>query len=609
MNGSAYNNWSILKDKPFVTPEMFGAVGDGVTDDSSAIQAAVDTGLAVVFEPKTYRCAEITTNKSVTWIGTNDTVIQTISISPNTNQFRNVLTVIGNSENLEEIQVEISGIHFKGLGAALTASTTNPPFPTLLKFDSCNVNIHDNSFSSLYTKNRNKRSVDRDQWFGIFHTCIDCTEVEIDNNEFFDSGDEELTWIWRRDQNFKNTYKFINNDIQDIHGWSFDANAEIIHFSSNKIQRFNHIDTSVTNFNATQLFCSNNYVVDSVYTQLFDGCEGGYQTAKYTEIENNYVDSPWGGVLAYIQSIRVSIRNNFHVGRQALVLQYWDSQSDCIPESTIIENNHFKTKFDPSNTRTERQCINALSNASSTEFVELYELIIRDNIFDLSEYDNVSTRGIMPCVIQNTSKSVIERNTIIGKPIDGHISGSIGFFTDSVTNNKNLEFKDNILKSDNALSTNTYISYTGVNQTITNLLCINNQILNGSNYSLLRLQNAGDFRFPNIQSYRLDFQLYFNNIQLYDENKRVIYSQSKSAFSTIQQLIQNVRWTDSTSRLNIIVDVLETTRTLPSGNLGTVEISKQSDNLFLTFRDTQANVYTCTYVNNTWSSWKQVSLV
>lgn len=39
----------------FVTPEMFGAVGDGVTDDSQAIQNAIDSGNPVYLTNKTYK--------------------------------------------------------------------------------------------------------------------------------------------------------------------------------------------------------------------------------------------------------------------------------------------------------------------------------------------------------------------------------------------------------------------------------------------------------------------------------------------------------------------------------------------------------------------------
>lgn len=43
----------------FVTPEMYGAKGDGVTDDTQAIQSAIDSGKSVLFNKKTYVCGRV----------------------------------------------------------------------------------------------------------------------------------------------------------------------------------------------------------------------------------------------------------------------------------------------------------------------------------------------------------------------------------------------------------------------------------------------------------------------------------------------------------------------------------------------------------------------
>lgn len=64
-------------DSGFVTPEMFGAVGDGVTDDTEAVQAAINTGRKVLFSNKTYLITPITIAKSSDLLGEDGAKIVT----------------------------------------------------------------------------------------------------------------------------------------------------------------------------------------------------------------------------------------------------------------------------------------------------------------------------------------------------------------------------------------------------------------------------------------------------------------------------------------------------------------------------------------------------
>ena len=66
LDGGLYAHMVYKHD--FVTPEMFGAYGDGVNDhdDSEAIQFAFDTGKVVEFSPKTYTCFALTVTSPIT---------------------------------------------------------------------------------------------------------------------------------------------------------------------------------------------------------------------------------------------------------------------------------------------------------------------------------------------------------------------------------------------------------------------------------------------------------------------------------------------------------------------------------------------------------------
>jgi len=60
-----------------VSATDFGAVGDGVADDTLAIQAALDTGLPIIFSPGTYLCANLTQSVSgQTIYGLGDVILK-----------------------------------------------------------------------------------------------------------------------------------------------------------------------------------------------------------------------------------------------------------------------------------------------------------------------------------------------------------------------------------------------------------------------------------------------------------------------------------------------------------------------------------------------------
>lgn len=127
----------------YVTPELFGAVGDGSTNDAAAIQSAVDSGKPVYFDNKNYRVnSTITLPSSTKLIGSGDGCI--ISTTSNIS----IITITGKKCSISDITLlgndtgaAQTGINVTGNGGLTLDYTSNMLV---------NVRFKDLNFAGLY---------------------------------------------------------------------------------------------------------------------------------------------------------------------------------------------------------------------------------------------------------------------------------------------------------------------------------------------------------------------------------------------------------------------------------------------------------------------------
>lgn len=136
-------NWTSLE---YVTPEMYGAVGDGVTDDATAINNAVASGKFVRFGNKSYKILStinIPSYAKLDGSGRTSIILASTAI--------NMFTING-------VRAEISNLTFQGnntvnqigISAIGTGAVPVAPFVTGTKVHQCNFDL---LYTGLYTLN------------------------------------------------------------------------------------------------------------------------------------------------------------------------------------------------------------------------------------------------------------------------------------------------------------------------------------------------------------------------------------------------------------------------------------------------------------------------
>lgn len=305
----------LLNQVDYVTPDMFGAVGDGTTDDSEAIQRAMDTGMPLHgTEGKTYYSASNLYAK---------------------NDIFNIHLIMDTSkmiiyEDAENVSVKNSQFEMKGI-----VLDPNDRGEYALAFTFCkNIWISDcyfkhftnnvilNVTSDIYINNNyfldSYQNATRGNGYGVVLQC--CKRVSISDNHFKD--------VQRHGVYVSYTDEYENDDrFSGYNRWCDDVTI------SNNIFQISVYNDGVNRSSTEQqvkCFASKNVNIEN---NQFIGCYGAlFISTEETDI-NGYCEN-----ITFNNNIVKNMVSDY----RAIILELWQGATSPINKNITITGNTFQ---------------------------------------------------------------------------------------------------------------------------------------------------------------------------------------------------------------------------------------------------------------------------
>lgn len=196
---------------PYVTPEIYGAIGDGITDDAIAIQAAIDSGKDIIFS-KTY----VVSARLI--LKTNNQILQFINGSSLTCNIPAVTLLYGSG---------ITGVKILNARLASSSGSTNTYNGSCVWLDTCSYCFIENCVFSNYKASAiflNKSSycnVVRCTFLGSPGAAGDVTMWRssvghlISDNNMVSGSDTAIVLQTIDDGDNSNANRIVNNTIEN----------------------------------------------------------------------------------------------------------------------------------------------------------------------------------------------------------------------------------------------------------------------------------------------------------------------------------------------------------------------------------------------------------
>lgn len=206
----------------YVTPEDFGAVGDGIHDDTQAIQAAITSGRSIRFAPKVYRIeGTVTVSSPIDMDGNNCTIVGTgaprrrvvFAIKSNNttihdfqgrfeqdSRYSGDQSVPGNNIILFSIfsdNVDIRRIRTDGVFSTVMLTDTDHRIKNNIRIQDITAKNGNMNIFLRYARNVAISNLDLSistycSEFHPIYVCSDVREVNIDNVKIYGEGARDL---------------------------------------------------------------------------------------------------------------------------------------------------------------------------------------------------------------------------------------------------------------------------------------------------------------------------------------------------------------------------------------------------------------------------------
>lgn len=262
----------------------YGAIGDGVADDSQAFINAVTASSLVYVPDGNYRVMNVNINKNIVIFGSGNI----IPIAKSNGQSMNTCFTFNG------FNAVVDGLTFSPNPSSTPTGTKYVTVPTLM-FVNCEFGRVTNCKAGGYNEDyRAEETGPFNTWNGLFLTAHDCKYFMLDHNVFGDFTNQEFMWFHATD--FKSgNYLVTGNrwtNHSGIKGSALNVLGGTLFFVENRVDNYTNVHGGV-GYSVYNLLCDYGVIcnnnIEASAESVFDTTEGYRVKNTYLVISNNNI--------------------------------------------------------------------------------------------------------------------------------------------------------------------------------------------------------------------------------------------------------------------------------------------------------------------------------